>query len=114
MKRTTLTLAALALLSVAAPRAADAQIYIEFNTNLTYDLPLEDASVVPFVLSGLNVARVSTEGPNDVSDTEIGLNIGGGIKFDSGNLSPRITGRFNLFSSESFTLTFFVPFRVSD
>jgi len=160
MKRTTLTLTALALLSVAAPRAADAQVYIgpevafnddadfgiggglefdmpsvdprlsylgdflfffpdgfdyfEFNTNLTYDLPLEDSSIVPFVLSGLNVARVSTEGIDDASDTEIGLNIGGGIKFDAGDLSPRVTGRFNLFSSESFTLTFFVPFRVSD
>lgn len=159
MKRTFTLLAAFFLLSIAAPQAADAQVYIgpeiafndeadlgvggglefdlpaidprisylgdfifffpdgfdyfEFNTNLTYDLPLDDAAIVPFLLSGLNVARVSTEGPDDFSDTEIGLNVGGGLKFDAGELSPRVTGRFNLFSGETFTLTFFVPFRVS-
>jgi len=161
MKRILTILTGFTLMFVAAPRAADAQVYIgpeiafndeadfgvgaglefdlpaidpgisylgdfifffpdgfdyfEFNTNLTYDLPLDDASIVPFVLSGLNVARVSSEGlVDDVSNTEIGLNVGGGLKFNAGDLSPRVTGRFNLFSGETFTVTFFLPFRVSD
>lgn len=88
--------------------------YFEFNANLAYDLPLEDASVTPFVLSGLNVGRVSGEGESDFSDTEVGLNLGAGVKFDAGSVTPRVTGRFNLFSSESFTLTFFLPFRVAN
>lgn len=88
--------------------------YLEFNTNLAYDFPLENASVVPFALGGLNVARASAEGPDDGSDTEIGLNLGGGIKFDAGSVSPRITGRFTPFSTDSFTLTFFLPFRVAN
>jgi opacity protein-like surface antigen len=88
--------------------------YFEFNANLAYDLPLEDASVTPFLLSGLNVGRVSGEGESDFSDTEVGLNVGAGVKFNAGTVSPRVTGRFNLFSSESFTLTAFVPFRVGN
>lgn len=88
--------------------------YFEFNANLAYDLQLDDASVTPFLLSGLNVGRFSSEGDGGSDDTEVGLNVGAGVKFDTGSVSPRVSGRFNLFSSESFTLTFFVPFRVAN
>lgn len=88
--------------------------YFEFNANLTYDFPFDNASLTPFVLSGLNVGRVSGEGDSEFDDTEVGLNVGGGVKFDVGSISPRITGRFNLFSGESFTLTGFVPFRIAN
>lgn len=91
--------------------------YLEINTNLTYDLPLENTSVVPFVLGGLNIARASFDGgpgEDSESDTEIGLNLGGGVKFDAGTLQPRVGARAVLGGSETFTLWLAVPFRVAN
>ena len=88
--------------------------YFEFNANLAYDFDVGDGSVTPFALSGLNVGRLSGEGESNFENTEVGLNIGGGVKFDAGSVSPRIMGRFDLFSKESFTLSFFVPFQVAN
>ncbi len=91
--------------------------YFEINTNVTYDLPLEDAAVVPFVLGGLNIARASFESPGEGggdSDTELGFNLGGGVKFDAGSLKPRVSARAVLGGSESFTIWASLPFRIAN
>lgn len=92
--------------------------YFELNGNLTYDFPLEESSVVPFVLAGLNVGRwsVDSDSPGDgASDTEVGLNLGGGVKFNVGSFQPRVIGRFTLGGDVGdFTVTGFLPFRIAN
>ena len=92
--------------------------YWEINANLSYDLPLEDVPVVPFGLAGLNIARASVESGEvegaTISDTELGLNLGAGVKFDLGNFRPRVAGRFSIGGSETFTLYAFLPFRLAN
>ena len=67
----------------------DVGSYFEINGNLTYDFPLENSSVVPFLLGGLNFARASaTVGTFTASSSDIGLNLGGGVDFDLGNFRP--------------------------
>ena len=70
--------------------------YFEINGNATYSFPLAESTVLPFVLGGLNIARASydVDAVRDVSDTEIGINLGGGITFDAGSFRPSIGGRF--------------------
>lgn len=84
--------------------------YFEFNGNLTYDLPLEETTVVPFALAGLNVATVDGSGDGD---TDVGLNLGGGVKFNMGSFRPRVAGRFAV-GNDTFTLFFLLPFTIAD
>lgn len=63
--------------------------YFEVNGNVTYDIPIEDSSLVPFLLGGLNIGRSSVDVAGvSASSTDLGLNIGGGIDFDLGNFRP--------------------------
>ncbi len=92
--------------------------YFEFNTNLSYDLPLEDVPVVPFGLAGLNIGRRSVDvdvsgEEGSVSNTEIGLNLGAGVKFNLGSFRPRVAARFAIGGWESFTVFAFLPFRLA-
>jgi hypothetical protein len=88
--------------------------YLEINGNVTYDLPLEGSTVMPFVLGGLNVARISVDigTLGSASNTEVGLNLGGGIRFDAGNFRPTVAGRFELSGGEGFVLWATLPFAV--
>jgi hypothetical protein len=92
--------------------------YFEVNTNLTYDFPLEDAAVVPFALAGLNIGRASIDsespGIDGISETEVGFNLGGGIKFNVGSFQPRVAARFVLGGYEGFTIFGFLPFRIAN
>jgi hypothetical protein len=93
--------------------------YFEFNTNLTYDFPLEGSSVVPFALAGLNIGRVSLDtdlgipGADSASSTDVGFNLGGGVKFNAGNFQPRIAARFAL-GNDNFTIFALLPFRIAN
>lgn len=88
--------------------------YFEFNANLTYDLPLEDVPVVPFALAGVNIGRTSVDSDSELSgsNTDVGLNVGGGFKFHIGSFRPWIMGRVALGGTEAFTVTAFLPFRL--
>lgn len=92
--------------------------FLEFNANLTYDFPLEESSVVPFALAGLNIGRVSIDsespGIDGASETEVGLNLGGGIKFNAGSFQPRVAARFVVAGYESFTIFALLPFRIAN
>ena len=89
--------------------------YLEINGNVTYDFRLEGSAVQPFALLGLNVARASVDAGSlgDESNTEIGLNVGGGIAFNVGSLRPSLGGRFEISGGEGFVVFFTLPFEVS-
>ncbi len=81
----------------------DAGSYAELNGNVTYDIPLDDSNVVPFVLGGLNLARTSIAGD---SNTSLGLNLGGGVDFDLGTFRPTAGVRAQLEGGDG--LIFFI------
>lgn len=90
--------------------------YLEINGNLTYDFPLENQDVRPFALLGLNVARASVEIPGELEssdDTEIGLNLGGGVAFDLGSFRPSVGARAEIGGGEGFVIFFTLPFEVA-
>jgi opacity protein-like surface antigen len=80
--------------------------YWELNANLA--VPITAASIDPYVGAGLNIAHVSFDvGPTgDVSDTDVGLNLLGGLRFNLGTLGAFTEGRFELGGGEQFVLTF--------
>jgi len=87
--------------------------YFEFNGNLTYDFPLANSTAVPFVLAGLNLGRVSVDVLGlDTSNTELGLNLGGGIVFDLASFRPAVGGRFEIEGGEGFVIFATLPFSV--
>ncbi len=91
--------------------------YFEFNANLTYDLPLEETKVVPFALAGLNVGRVSLDSggvlEGDDGNTDLALNLGGGLKFVAGSFRPRVAARFAV-GNDNLTFFAFIPFQVAN
>lgn len=89
--------------------------YWEINGNLTYDFPLEESTAVPFVLAGLNIAHRSLTflDGRDRSDTDVGLNVGGGITFDAGTFRPSLGGRFELGGGEGFVFFVTLPFELA-
>lgn len=85
--------------------------YFEVNANLTYDFPVEGGSVMPFGLAGLNIARVSLDTVvGEASNTEVGLNVGGGIRFDAGTLRPTVGIRLEIEGGDGFVIFGTVPF----
>jgi len=88
--------------------------YFELNGNVTYDFPRPGSTATPFALAGLNLSHASVDaGPlGDVSDTEVSLNLGGGIAFDAGKFRPKAGGRFIIGDGTSFVLFITLPFRV--
>lgn len=82
--------------------------YFEINGNLLYDFPMPEQNFTPFALGGLNVARASvdidTPGVDDASDTEIGVNLGGGLTFGSGAMRPSVGVRAELGGGEGVVL----------
>ncbi|MDH3271433.1 MAG: hypothetical protein OEN56_08890 [Gemmatimonadota bacterium] len=96
--------------------STDGVDYFEINGNVTYDFPLENSTVLPFALGGLNIARASVDAGTlgSVSNTEIGLNLGGGIVFDAGSFRPAVGGRFEVNGGEGFVLFATLPFQVGN
>jgi hypothetical protein len=89
--------------------------YFEFNLNGTYDFPIEDSTVMPFVLAGLNIGRVSVDigGLGSASNTDVALNLGGGVAFDAGSFRPKVGGRFAFGDGTGFVVFATLPFDVS-
>lgn len=74
--------------------------YWELNTNLA--VPITASTVDPYAGLGLNIGRVSVAG---FSDTEIGLNLLGGLRFRLGGLSAFGEGRAVVGGVEQLVLT---------
>lgn len=88
---------------------ADNVDYFEINGNLKWEFPNVEGPVSPFALGGLNFARVSRD-DLDISDSEVGLNLGGGIEFNAGAFTPMVGGRFEIEGGEGFVLFGTLPF----
>lgn len=81
----------------------------ELNGNLAF--PLAVTGVDPYVGAGLNVAHRAVDlGPIDASDTDLGINLLGGVRFPIGNLSSFAEARLEIDGGEQFVLTFGVLF----
>jgi hypothetical protein len=84
--------------------------YWEINADGVYRFPLEDTSITPWALAGINIAHGSVGldlgefGEHSGSDTEIGLNLGGGVTFGAGPLSPFAGVKFELSGGEGAVL----------
>jgi opacity protein-like surface antigen len=93
----------------------DAVDYLEINGNVTYDFTLPESTVAPFGLVGLNIARVSVEsvGLEDSSNTELGFNLGGGVRFNVGGFRPSIGVRAEINGGEGVVLFATLPFDVA-
>jgi hypothetical protein len=74
--------------------------YWELNANLA--VPITATSIDPYAGLGLNIGRASFA---DESDSEVGLNLLGGLRFALGGLSAFGEGRFVLGGSEQFVLS---------
>ena len=75
--------------------------YWELNADAVY--VLRSADLRPYVGSGLNVARFSTDdGFDEVSDTELGLNLIGGLRVGDGFFAE---ARVQLSGGEQFLVT---------
>lgn len=79
----------------------------EANGNLFYHFHLSDTpSVLPYLGGGLNISRLS----NGSSNTEAGLNLGGGVRFPMANVSPFIEARAVISDHDQAVLAFGIVF----
>ena len=93
----------------------DPGTYFEFNGNLTYEFPLENSTLGPFVLGGVNVGRFSLDVPGfgSASSTDVHLNAGGGFRFDAGSSRPLVAGRVVIGDGTGFVFWASWPFNLS-
>lgn len=76
--------------------------YFEVNGDLHYNIPLEDAKVEPYAGAGLNFARASWDGG---SESEVGLNLIGGINVPAGNLKLFLEAKLEVEGGDQFVVT---------
>jgi hypothetical protein len=85
--------------------------YWELNGDVVYNFEVSDETpVLPFAFGGLNIARVS--GPSvtvgqvtiDNDQTEIGLNLGGGITFRAESVRPFVGAKFQIGDIDGFVV----------
>jgi hypothetical protein len=84
--------------------------YWELNANALYRFPIESESISPWALAGLNIANGSVGvdlgefGEGSASDTEIGVNLGGGATFGTGSMRPFAGAKIELGGGEGFVV----------
>lgn len=82
--------------------------FFEINGDVMYTFPVSETSPVePFAFAGLNWARSSIDfggTTGSVSDSDIGLNLGGGVNFDAGSLSPFAGAKFEIHNNTGFVI----------
>jgi hypothetical protein len=83
--------------------------YYEINGNLAVPFTIEGSSIQPYVGAGIGLAHGSYSyplfGEFDYSNTDVGLNILGGIFFPLGGLKGFAQGKFELSGGEQFVLS---------
>ena len=77
--------------------------YWEINGNVWYKIDVPGASGVPYIGGGLNIGR-RDPGGEDASDTDLGLNLGGGYRFNFTNTSPFLEARFTVGGIDQFVI----------
>lgn len=94
---------------------SDVNIF-EFNANGHYNFEAGDI-VQPYALAGLNVSHVDYDLEvfgRDLDDTDIGLNLGGGVNFELGSINTFAEGRLLLGGFEDFSITAGVLFPIGN
>jgi len=77
--------------------------YWEINGNLIYNFDIASApTVTPYAGGGLNIGHASSDG---FSDTDPGLNLLGGVRFDAGSIMPFVEAKFTIEGVEQFVVT---------
>lgn len=77
--------------------------YWEINGDVLYAFEVSaDTPVLPFAFGGLNFASFGIDGGN--SNTEIGLNLGGGIKFRAESVEPFAGAKFQIGDIDGFVI----------
>jgi opacity protein-like surface antigen len=82
--------------------------YWEINANLAWAFRIPGSRIAPYAGGGLNIARVDVDaaGIGGGSNTDVGLNLLGGLSFPSmGKLTPYVEMRVELSGGEQFVLT---------
>ncbi len=87
--------------------------FIEFNGNAGVPFAIEDTSLTGYFGGGVHLTRfsVDTHGPVEdpgvipVADTEIGLNLLGGLKYPLGDLTGFVEGKFGLVGTSQFIIS---------
>lgn len=90
--------------------STDGLSYLEVNANAGYDLPIEDQAFAPYVGGGLNLARASVDidgigGSVSGSNTDLGLNILGGIRYPVSEVTTFAEVRLEAAGGEQFVLS---------
>ena len=87
--------------------------YWELNTNVVYRIPVQVPMLTPYAGAGINIAHASVDSDLiDMSDTDVGINLLGGIKYNAGPVTPFAELRFELDGGEQFVLSFGALFNV--
>lgn len=78
----------------------------EINGDLVYRFPVSgDSPIAPFALGGINIQRFSADiGTVSVSNTDTGINLGGGVVFPMESIRPFVGGKFELQSETSLVI----------
>jgi hypothetical protein len=85
----------------------DGYDYFEINGDLAYFFPVAaDSPVSPFAFAGLNIARTSIDLGTfgSTSNTDVGLNLGGGVEFPGSSLSPFAGAKFEIQDATGFVI----------
>jgi hypothetical protein len=81
------------------PEGVDA---FEINGDVMYAFEVSpDTPVLPFAFAGLNIMRISV---GSASNTEMGLNLGGGITFRSESVEPFAGAKFEMGDLDGFVI----------
>jgi hypothetical protein len=80
--------------------------YWELNGDVVLSFPLEDDSpIIPFALGGISIGRSSFDAFGvSASDTDIGLNLGGGVVFPLETVRPVAGAKFEIRDNTGFVI----------
>lgn len=84
----------------------DAGNLFEVNGDVVYNFTVSpDSPVLPFAFAGLNIMRASIDvGNQTFSNTDVGLNLGGGVNFVAGSLTPFAGAKFEIQDGTGFVI----------
>ena len=81
----------------------------EANGNLAYNFLIQGANLFPYAGGGLNIYHISVDFDdlpgNDRDDTDLGVNLFGGVKFPASSVTPFAEVRVVLDGADQFALT---------
>jgi len=78
----------------------------EINGDVVYAFEVSaDTPVLPFAFAGLNIMRLSVDfAGQSASNTEIGLNLGGGVQFRAESVEPFAGAKFEIGDADGFVI----------